>query len=488
MTDATAPASSDLHWLDATAQAELVRSGAASPLELVDHAIGRIEALNPTLNSVIHERFEMARAQARAGDLPDGPFRGVPILFKDLMCAVEGDPYHEGMQALKDAGHRAKHTDHLARAYLDAGFAYLGRTNTPELGLVPTTEPLAYGPTHNPWALGHTTGGSSGGSAAAVAAGLVPVAHANDGGGSIRIPAAACGLVGLKPSRGRTSLGPNKGEFSAFLIVELCVTRTVRDTAAVLDAVTGRRAGDPVTAPTPRRPFAHEVGADPGRLRIGFATHHPLLGTPLHPDVVAATEETARLLESLGHHVEAAHPAALDDVSVLDQFTTAWAVGCAYDARHLLAEVGLEPRADLVEPLTWALAEGGFAIDALSMLEAVAAGEAYSRRVESWWVDEGWDLLLTPTLGEPPVPHGTFDPTPEDPTAGFVRSTSFVPWTAQFNVTGQPAISVPIAENAQGLPIGVQLVGAYGREDLLLQVAAQLETAKPWAGRRPTIA
>jgi amidase len=175
-------------------------------------------------------------------------------------------------------------------------------------------------------------------------------------------------------------------------------------------------------------------------------------------------------------------------VSVLDQFTTAWAVGCAYDARHLLAEVGLEPRADLVEPLTWALAEGGFAIDALSMLEAVAAGEAYSRRVESWWVDEGWDLLLTPTLGEPPVPHGTFDPTPEDPTAGFVRSTSFVPWTAQFNVTGQPAISVPIAENAQGLPIGVQLVGAYGREDLLLQVAAQLETAKPWAGRRPTIA
>ena len=488
MTDASAPSSSDLHWLDATAQAELVRSGAASPLELVDHAIGRIEALNPQLNAVIHERFELARAQARTGDLPDGPFRGVPILFKDLMCAVEGDPYHEGMQALKDAGHRAKHTDHLARSYLDAGFAYLGRTNTPELGLVPTTEPLAYGPSHNPWALGHTTGGSSGGSAAAVAAGLVPVAHANDGGGSIRIPAAACGLVGLKPSRGRTSLGPNKGEFSAFLIVELCVTRTVRDTAAVLDAVTGRRAGDPVTAPTPRRPFAQEVGADPGRLRIGYATHHPLLGTPLHPDVVAATEETARLLESLGHHVEAAHPAALDDVSVLDQFTTAWAVGCASDMRHLLAEVGLEPRADLVEPLTWALAEGGFAIDALSMIDAVAAGEAYSRRVESWWVDEGWDLLLTPTLGEPPVPHGTFDPTPEDPTAGFVRSTSFVPWTAQFNVTGQPAINVPITENAQGLPIGVQLVGAYGREDLLLQVASQLETAKPWAGRRPAIA
>ena len=187
----------------------------------------------------------VARAQARTGDLPDGPFRGVPILFKDLMCAVEGDPYHEGMQALKDAGYRATHTDHLARRYLDAGFAYLGRTNTPELGLVPTTESLAYGPAHNPWATGHTTGGSSGGSAAAVAAGLVPVAHANDGGGSIRIPAAACGLVGLKPSRGRTSLGPMRGEFTSFLIVELCVTRSVRDTAGVLDAVAGRMAGDP---------------------------------------------------------------------------------------------------------------------------------------------------------------------------------------------------------------------------------------------------
>ena len=376
----------------------------------------------------------------------------------------------------------------IAPLDLDAGFAYLGRTNTPELGLVPTTESLAYGPAHNPWATGHTTGGSSGGSAAAVAAGLVPVAHANDGGGSIRIPAAACGLVGLKPSRGRTSLGPMRGEFTSFLIVELCVTRSVRDTAGVLDAVAGRMAGDPVSAPVPSRPFTQEVGADPGRLRIGFATHHPMFGTPLHPDVVAATEATARLLESLGHHVEAAHPAALDDVSVLDQFTTAWAVGCAHDVAHHLAAIGLEPRADLVEPLTWALAEGGFAVDARSMIDSVNAGEAYSRRVESWWVDEGWDLLLTPTLGEPPVPHGTFDPTPEDPTAGFVRATSFVPWTAQFNVTGQPAISLPLAENAAGLPIGVQLVAAYGREDLLLRIAAQLEAAQPWADRWPTIA
>ena len=205
MTDAT-----QFHRMDATAQAELVRSGQASPLELVDHAIGRIEALNPRLNAVIHERFELARAQARTGDLPDGPFRGVPILFKDLMCAVEGDPYHEGMQALKDAGYRATHTDHLARRYLDAGFAYLGRTNTPELGLVPTTESLAYGPAHNPWATGHTTGGSSGGSAAAVAAGLVPVAHANDGGAvlleealdfAVDLVAQRGGFGGLEPGK-----------------------------------------------------------------------------------------------------------------------------------------------------------------------------------------------------------------------------------------------------------------------------------------------
>ena len=348
MTDAT-----QFHRMDATAQAELVRSGQASPLELVDHAIGRIEALNPRLNAVIHERFELARAQARTGDLPDGPFRGVPILFKDLMCAVEGDPYHEGMQALKDAGYRATHTDHLARRYLDAGFAYLGRTNTPELGLVPTTESLAYGPAHNPWATGHTTGGSSGGSAAAVAAGLVPVAHANDGGGSIRIPAAACGLVGLKPSRGRTSLGPKKGEFSAFLIVELCVSRSVRDTAGVLDAVSGRRAGDPVSAPAPARPFTQEVGADPGRLRIGYATHHPMFGTPLHPDVVAATEETARLLESLGHGAGYRYPHDFEGHHVAEEYLPEALRG---ERIVQLSESGLEK--DLAERLRRLLVAG----------------------------------------------------------------------------------------------------------------------------------
>src|SRR5207244_558126 len=239
----------DFTQLDATGQAELVRKGDASPLELVDAAINNIEKLNPELNAVIHPLFESARRAAQ-GQLPDGPFRGVPILFKDLFCSVQGDPLHEGMQFLKNAGWHADHPDALARRYLDAGFVCVGRTNTPELGLVPTTEPEAYGPARNPWDPTRTTGGSSGGSAAAVASGMVAVAHANDGGGSIRIPASCCGLVGLKPSRGRTSLGPDYTAIDDMLSVELCVSRSVRDTAAVLDAVHGPTDGETVAAPT----------------------------------------------------------------------------------------------------------------------------------------------------------------------------------------------------------------------------------------------
>ena len=292
----------DLAQLDATAQAKLVRDGEVSPLELVDAAINRIEKLNGELNAVIHPLFDQARARAR-GDLPEGPFRGVPIVFKDLLAAVEGDPDHEGMRFVKGASYRADHTDALARKYLDAGFVCVGRTNAPELGLVPTTEPLAYGPTRNPWDTSRTTGGSSGGSAAAVASGMVPVGHANDGGGSIRIPASCCGLVGLKPSRGRTSLMPEFSVIDSLLIAELCVSRSVRDTAAVLDAVQGATVGDTVRAPAPTRPFADEVGADAGRLRIKLITQ-PTADSEIHPDCVEAARATARLLESLGHLVE----------------------------------------------------------------------------------------------------------------------------------------------------------------------------------------
>src|SRR5206468_2186763 len=255
--------SDDLALLDATTQAELVRQRKVSPRELVDAAIARIERLNPKLNAVVTQRFEKARAEAAAPDLPAGPFRGVPFLLKDLICHSAGDPYHAGMRLLRELRWVEPEDTYLAARFRAAGFVFLGKTNTPELGPVPTTEPLAYGPTRNPWDTGRSPGGSSGGSAAAVAAGMVPAAHANDGGGSIRIPASECGLVGLKPSRGRTSLGPDIGDSWAGMAVEHVVTRSVRDTAAILDAVSGYMAGDPYTAPPPTRPFRSEVGAAP---------------------------------------------------------------------------------------------------------------------------------------------------------------------------------------------------------------------------------
>jgi len=482
----------DLSMLDATAQAELVRTGEASPVELVDAAIERIEKLDPELNAVIHPRFERAREEAARGDLPDGRFRGVPVLFKDLCARMEGEPYHEGMRMLRDAGYVAVQTDNVARRYLAAGFVNVGRTNTPELGLVPTTEPDAYGPTHNPWRLGTTTGGSSGGSAAAVASGMVPVAHANDGGGSIRIPAACCGLVGLKPTRGRVSLGPSLGELVSFLQVDLCVSRSVRDTAAVLDALNGRCLGDPVTPPPPARPYVEELRAEPGRLRVGILTDDALAGTPVHPDCVEAAHAAGRLLESLGHTVEASYPAAFASDELLGHFTSVWAASCAQNVADHGRWVGLEPGPDDVEPLTWAFVEMARDVTAVQLVDAVSAAQRYARDVAEWWQPTaqgggGFDLLLTPTLGEPPVPHGTFAAAPDNPFAGFFRAATFVPNTAQANVTGQPAISLPLHWNADGLPIGVQLMADFGREDLLLRVAAQLESAAPWADRRPAV-
>jgi amidase len=479
----------DFASLDATAQAELVRTGQASSLELVDAAINRIEKLNPELNAVIHPLFDRARQEASSGRLPDGPFTGVPILFKDLGCQIEGEPYHEGMQFLKDADYRPAHTDNLARKYMDAGFVVVGRTNTPELGLVPTTEPKAHGVTHNPWKRGYTSGGSSGGSAAAVASGMVPVAHANDGGGSIRIPAACCGLVGLKPTRGRTSTGPELNDISQFLITELCVSRTVRDTAGVLDAVNGPFPGDATQAPPPKRPYRDEVGADPGRLKIGIQTTNPIGNTPVHPDCVTAAENTAKLLESLGHSVEVAAPKGFDNDELIMQFGAVWAADCSYLLTDWGKKVGKEVTADDVEILTWALAELGKSVTAAQLVEAVTEAMKANRKAAVWWDadGDGFDLLLTPTLGEPPVPHGTFDSTPEDPLGGFFRSAGFVPYTAQFNVSGQPGISLPLHWNDEGLPIGSQLVAAFGREDLLLQVAAQLETAQPWIDHHPPV-
>ena len=327
--------SGDLARLDATAQAEMVRSGEASPLELVEAAIARTEALNPELNAVIHPLFDEAR-EAAEGDLPDGPFRGVPFMLKDLGAALAGQPFHLGMRYLKDRDFRIPVDTYLGQRFRDAGFVTIGKTNTPELGILPTTEPQAYGPTRNPWDTGRSSGGSSGGSAAAVASGMVPVAHANDGGGSIRVPASECGLVGLKPTRQRTSEGPLIGDNMSGLTAELVVSRSVRDTAAILDAVHGPAPGDPYVAPRPARPYVEELTAYPGALRIGLVTD-PIVAEEPDPAVVAAAREAAALLESLGHTVEEVSLAGLESFDLIESFLVRWSAGQAATleaARH----------------------------------------------------------------------------------------------------------------------------------------------------------
>jgi amidase len=472
--------------IDATEQARLVREGEASPSELLEDAIARVEQLNPQLNSVIHPLFDEAREQA-SGELPDGPFRGVPMLVKDLSCYMKGAPVHEGMRAVRDAGYRSNHDMELAKRFRRAGFVLFGRTNTPELGILPTTEPVAYGPTHNPWDLERSTGGSSGGSAAAVAAGIVAVAHANDGGGSIRIPASHCGLVGLKPSRARVSMAPDFGDALGGLVSELAVTRSVRDAAAMLDAVHGPVAGDPYAAPPPARAYLEEVGADPGRLRIGLTTTPPTGQFEAHPECVKAARDAAALLVELGHHVENSYPHDLDDPEYIPNFLIRWTAGVDWNIKYWSAAIGREIGPDDVEPCTWALAEAGRSRTAGEYLRAVENAQAGARRVASWWADDGYDLLLTPTCGEPPPRLGEHDAPPDNPLAPIVRATPFAIFTAGFNTTGQPAISLPLHQTPEGLPVGVQLVAAYGREDLLVRVAAQIEQARPWDDRLPPV-
>jgi amidase len=379
---------------------------------------------------------------------------------------------------------------YLTQKFRAAGLVVVGRTNTPELGLQPTTEPEAYGPVRNPWDTARSTGGSSGGSAAAVAARLVPLGHAGDGGGSIRIPASECGLVGLKPSRGRHSLGPEVGESWGGLVSRLVVSRTVRDTAAVLDAVHGPMPGDPYTAPPPDRPYLVEVGADPGSLRIGWTTTSPDPAVVTHPECVAAVEGAVTMLESLGHRMSERHPALWDDAEYVTHFTgqfvNAFSVWTAAELDHIGRISGEPVAAEGVEAGTWAAAELGRTISAIQYFEAISALHDYTRRMATFWAD-GFDLLVTPTIPEPPPELGQFGALPDNPLNGLFRSAAIVPFTAPFNTTGQPAVSLPLHRSADGLPIGVQVVAAYGREDLLLRVASQLESAVPWADLVPPV-
>jgi amidase len=472
----------ELSGLDATAQAELVRSGEVAPIDLVEAAIGRIEAVNPRLNAVIHPLFEKARSAAKSTSLPKGPFRGVPYLLKDLDCTSAGDPFHAGMAFLKKVKWIARHDSYLVAKLRAAGFVIVGKTNTPELGLNITTEPASYGPSRNPWNTEHSTGGSSGGSAAAVASGMVPAAHASDGGGSIRIPASECGLVGLKPTRGRLSLGPDYGEYWHGLVNSHAVTRSVRDSAAILDATLGPMPGDPYTAPPPARPYAEEVGAAPGRLRVGVLARF----ADLHPECADAARDAAGLLASLGHHVEETYPAALDEGDdTARNFTILVAAWVATTLAEWSEITGAEIGAGDVEPMTWGLAEMGRVCNAPMYLRAVEWMHGYSRRMAAWW-DEGFDVLITPTLAGPPPRIGELAP-PADNPLDLGKTMKLIPFTAPFNITGQPAMSLPLGWTTTGLPIGVQFVGAYGREDLLFRLAAQVEEARPWGGKRPSV-
>jgi amidase len=473
----------DTRWLDATAQAELVASGKVSPVEMVNAAIERVERYDGALNALTYRWFEAARQLASSSDLPEGPFRGVPYLLKDLYAAEAGKPLSNGSKAYKAADYVSTEDSTLVARYKASGLISIGRSNSPEFGSVPVTEPEAWGPTRNPWDLSRTPGGSSGGSASAVAAGIVPIAHASDGGGSIRIPAACCGLVGLKVSQGRISMGPTRDESN--LGVEHCVSRSVRDSARLLDATHGPGIGDVIIAPTPRRPFIDEVGADPGRLRIGFLDFNPR-GGDVHADCVDGVHKTAKLLESLGHHVEPGFPDIFSDNEIGRAFSMLWSTNMGTAIRRFSQALGREMTPNDIEAMNWAQAEFAKGVNGVDFSLAQASSIQFRRAIQSWWT-KGWDLLLTPTLSAPPLPVGSMPNNPERPMTPLMTAGSWVAFTSQFNISGQPAISLPLHRTAEGLPVGMQLAAAYGREDVLIRVASQLEQAAPWAHLTPNL-
>lgn len=463
--------------IDAVGLADLVRTGQAHPRELVAAAVATIERLNPEINAVIHRRFEEARAEAE-GELPDGPFRGVPFLIKDIGANQAGLPLCMGNRALKDAGNRSAADTELGTRFRRAGLITVGKTNTPELGTVPTTQPLAFGATSNPWDVTRSPSGSSGGAGAAVASGMLPMAHANDGGGSTRLPASWNGLVGLKPTRGRVPLPEGVSRLTA----ELCVSRTVRDTAALLDAVQGHTDADLFQTAPPAGPYLDDLGRDPGRLRIGLLTDGGEYRTD--PECVTAAEVTGRRLEALGHRVGPVEAEVLfgGDGSVNG---TLWMGGITRRVESLGEIIGRPLTADEVEPYNWVSAQRGAVTTAAELGRAQELQQAWVRGVIAWF--DSFDLLLTPTSGCPPMRTEDLWPDPAAPwrigrTYGLIGR-----FTLPFNATGQPAISLPMHWTADGLPVGAQLVAHMGREDLLFRVASQLEAAHPWAHLRPAV-
>jgi amidase len=449
--------------------AALVRGGEISAREVVGAALRRIEDLDDRINSSMEgdgERSPAAADEIQPGD--ERPFAGVPIAIK-ANVPVAGLCMNFGSKFL--AGHRPGHSAYLVRRLRDAGFVVVGTTNMPEFGILPTTEPRHTGTTHNPWKTGHTPGGSSGGSAAAVAAGMLPIAHGNDGGGSLRIPAACCGLIGLKPSRGRVSRGPDLGD--SFLACDGVLTRTVAETAGLLDVLAGYEVGDATWAPRPVEPYATSVRRDPGRLRIAMTAENAL-GIDVDPECVRGMHQAGELLASLGHEVEHAAPAMPGGDALglfIQAFGPAVALGIGYG--ELLA--GRPPGEDEIEPLSRAILELAQTLSSIGYLGAVAQLQALARGLVAFFAE--YDLLLTPALAERPLEIGECTGYGEDPMADLARSGRFTPFTALFNVTGQPAISVPLGFGDDGLPTAAHLVAKPLGEDTLLQVAAQMETA-----------
>jgi amidase len=465
---------------DATALAELVRRREVTPLELVEAAITAIEAVNPAINAVVTPLYEAARETARA-PLAEGPFAGVPFLVKDLVATLAGAPMTGGCRL--SSRYLPDYDSELVRRLKQAGLIILGKTNTPEFGMLPTTEPHLFGPTRNPWDTSRIAGGSSGGSAAAVAAGLVPMAHGNDGGGSIRIPASCCGVFGLKPTRARNSLAPDFGDTISGFVVEHVLSRSVRDSAALLDATQGPAPGDPYHAPPSHRPFAEEPGRDPGRLRIAVS-HRPLSGLPVHGDCIEALDATVRLCAELGHEVEEAAP-EVDGEQITECFLAAWSATGAAAIRGLCRALDRAPSAEDFEPLTWHLYRLGSELSAADHLLAHGVLRSFARKVAEFFAD--WDIWLTPTVSQPPLPLGAFNGRTTSPAQGLEQAVRFVTFTPIANITGQPAMSVPLHWSADRLPIGSHFIGRFGAEATLFRLAAQLESARPWANHRPPL-
>jgi amidase len=470
----------DYEQYDALGLADLVRRGKVTPENLLEAAIERVETRNPAVNAVVMKLYDYGRRTIADG-LPAGPFRGVPFLMKDLTASVAGVRMTRGSRFFADAPAPAADSEHVSRLK-QAGLVIFGRTNTCEVGLSLTCEPQLYGPTRNPWDLSRISGGSSGGAAAAVGARMLPMAHATDGFGSIRAPAACCGLVGLKPTRARNTMAPYAGEALGGLAAEHAVTLSVRDCAALLDATAGAGAGDPYFALPPTRLFLEEVSTDPGHLRIAYTTVTPN-GATVEADSLRALRETAALCSDLGHRVEEADP-DIDGALVVPTFLTIASANTVVNlASHPSA--GRPPREDEVERVTWGTARMGEKVSGADYVRAIHTAHRLGRQMAAF--HSRFDVLLTPGLASVPVKLGWIDMMLEDVEEYWRRVFTFSPFTVWFNLTGQPAMMLPLAQSPDGLPLAVQLVARHGGEAPLFRLAAQLEKARPWFDRKPSL-